>query len=179
MSQTQIIEIGGVKLEVDMRHAKRIDTFKIGTRVKVLVKPSYSGGTVNIYSGVIVGFEDFKSAPTIVVAYVESGYNADIKFININVYTNQNENGDKYEIVADQDKAMMVSKKDVLDSFNRQIRGKLEEIRELGRKKRMFVSRFGHIFGELREEIQEQLLADRADEDALLKQALGEGETNE
>lgn len=34
----KIVEINGIKMEVDMRHAKTIDTYKIGDRVKVLVK---------------------------------------------------------------------------------------------------------------------------------------------
>lgn len=173
MSETQLIEINGVKLEVDMRYAKRIDTFKIGSRVKVLVKPNYSGSTPNVYSGVIVGFENFKTAPTIVVAYVESNYSADIKFININAYS-ASADGDKYEIVPDNDKAMMVSKTDVLESFQRQIRSKLEEIRELGRKKRVFLSRFGHVFGESRDEVRVQLEQDREDENSLVRQALEE-----
>ena len=32
------IEINGVKLEIDLRTAKRVDTFKIGDNVKVLKK---------------------------------------------------------------------------------------------------------------------------------------------
>ena len=32
----RIIEINGIKMEVDLRNAKRIDTFKVGDPVKVL-----------------------------------------------------------------------------------------------------------------------------------------------
>jgi hypothetical protein len=60
--QTTIIEIGGVKLEVDLRSAKRIDELKIGSRVKCLQKPSY--GEMKTLPGVIVGFEPFPSLPT-------------------------------------------------------------------------------------------------------------------
>lgn len=38
MSETTIIEINGVKLEIDLRHAKRIDNLRVGDTVKVLRK---------------------------------------------------------------------------------------------------------------------------------------------
>ena len=34
----KIVEIDGIKLEIDMRTAKRIDQFKVGDKVKILVK---------------------------------------------------------------------------------------------------------------------------------------------
>lgn len=79
--EKKIIEIGGVKLELDMRTGKttQIDTFKVGDNVKVLIKEydSYKS-----YAGVIVGFDNFKERPTIIVAYLKMGYSeADIKFI--------------------------------------------------------------------------------------------------
>lgn len=171
MSEKRIIEINGAKVEVDMRHAKRIDTFRIGSRVKVLVKDRYSSRP-SIHSGVIVGFDDFKSAPTINVAYVENSYSPDIKFIAINTLANTEDT--TYEIVADYDNSMMVSKADVLQTLNSQINRKVEEIREIGRKKRIFLSRFGHTFGETREEIREQLEQDRNDETQAISAVLAE-----
>ena len=53
-TETQVIEINGVKLEVDMRYAKRVDLLRIGSRVKVLVK-TYS--EYKIYPGVKIGRE--------------------------------------------------------------------------------------------------------------------------
>ena len=32
------IEIGGIKMQIDLRQAKRIDTFKVGDSVKILKK---------------------------------------------------------------------------------------------------------------------------------------------
>lgn len=169
---TRIIEINGAKLEIDMRHAKRVDTFKVGSRVKVLVKRSYNS-TPTIYTGVIVGFDDFQAAPTINVAYLETGYNPEVKFVAINTLPKDDE---IYEIIADNDDAMPVMKGDILAHMNRSINTKLEEIRELGRKKRIFLSRFGHTFGESREVIREQLEQDRADETAAIARALEEAE---
>ena len=71
-----IIEVGGVKLEVDMRYARRVDTLRVGDRVKCLVKKY--GNTHETYPGVVVGFEPFPSLPSIVVAYLDtSSYNGD------------------------------------------------------------------------------------------------------
>ena len=44
MEEKRIIEVNGIKMEVDLRNAKRIDQFKVGDSVKVLVK-SYSEKT--------------------------------------------------------------------------------------------------------------------------------------
>jgi len=39
--QFQTVEINGIKMDVDLRSATRIETVKVGTHVKVLVKSSY------------------------------------------------------------------------------------------------------------------------------------------
>src|SRR5690625_1881074 len=98
MSDTkQIIEINGIKMEVDTRYARRIDTFQVGTKVKILLKQDgYGGKDTKVYSGVIVGFEPFDSLPTIVVCYLEIDYSgAHIKFAYVNTATDK-----KWEIVA-------------------------------------------------------------------------------
>ena len=62
----ETVEINGVKFEVDMDTAKRIDTFKVGDNVLLLDKRYNSS---EIYTGVILGFYNFKELPTIQVAY--------------------------------------------------------------------------------------------------------------
>ena len=66
-----VIEVNGVKLEVDLRQAVRIDTLGVGDRVKVMVK-IYSD--YKVYAGVVVGFEPFKELPTIIIAYLDTQY---------------------------------------------------------------------------------------------------------
>ena len=63
---TTVIEINGVKLEVDLRSARRIDTLRVGDRVKLLEKTSYGGPIV--HHGVVAGFDPFPSQPTIIVS---------------------------------------------------------------------------------------------------------------
>lgn len=83
MNEKTIIEVNGVKLEVDMRYARRIEEIRIGDKVKVL-KKQY-GESFAVVPGIIVGFEPFKQLPTIVVAYVESDWSkAEIKFLHYN-----------------------------------------------------------------------------------------------
>ncbi len=60
MSQ-ETVEINGVKFEINMDTAKRIDTFKVGDNVRLLDK-RYSSS--QIYTGVILGFYNFKELPT-------------------------------------------------------------------------------------------------------------------
>ena len=75
-------EINGVKMQVDLRYATRIEELRVGDKVKVLTK-GYSGHTV--HSGVIIGFEPFKELPTIVVCYVASSYSeVKLEFVHYN-----------------------------------------------------------------------------------------------
>lgn len=136
----QIIEVNGVKMEVDMRHARRVDTFRVGDRVKLLKKKDTYGET-KVYSGVIAGFEQFDSLPTIVIAYVEVDYSgANIKTAYINT------ENDKYEIVADSDESLPIEKGAVLQKLDREIEKKQDEIRDLELKRDYFNRMFGKCF---------------------------------
>lgn len=80
----RIVEINGVKMEVDLRHAKVIhQDLKVGAKVKLLKKEF--GDSMKVYAGVVVGFEDFQTLPTIVVAYLNVSYNeAKLEFFYFN-----------------------------------------------------------------------------------------------
>lgn len=149
MSDTkQIIEVNGVKLEVDLRHARRIEELRIGSRVKVLDSNGYSG--TRVHAGVVVGFEPFPSKPTIIVAYIESAYN-DVGLKTLSY----NEDTEKFEIVASIDDDFSVSKSEVLGWFRRE-RQKLDEKRaELDAKETFFLERFKSFWteGELEEAV--------------------------
>ena len=71
MDETRrIVEIDGVKVEVDLRTAKRVDSFRVGDNVKILDK-SYQDYKVK--PGIIVDFAEFQELPTIVIAVFEEG----------------------------------------------------------------------------------------------------------
>ena len=60
-SEKTIIEVNGVKLEVDMRTARRIEEIRIGSPVKLLTKVTYGGNKV--HPGIVISFEPFKDLP--------------------------------------------------------------------------------------------------------------------
>ena len=132
----RIVEINGLKIEVDLRTAKRVDRYKVGDRVKVLIK-GYSEWNSNF--GIIVAFDEFVNLPTITVCYVESGYSAELKFAAINSQTKDVEIAPCLDDV-------MVSKKDVLEKIDRQIESKQAEINDLQTKRNYFIRHFGEWF---------------------------------
>lgn len=139
-----IIEINGVKLEVDLRTARRVDNLRIGDRVKCLVK-GY-GGSMSTHAGVVVGFEPFPSLPSIVVAYLDTGYGSGtLKFQTFNAETKD------FEIVADLDNnALEIDKAHILAQFERDAEKKRQELAELDAKREFFLSHFGRYFADTR-----------------------------
>jgi hypothetical protein len=140
--QTTVIEVNGVKLEVDLRTAVRIDRLAIGSRVKCLVK-GY-GNDFATYPGVIVGFEPFPSKPTIVVAYLDTSYGGGLKFKAFNSDTKD------FEVIADLDNnALEIDKADVLRKMDREIDSKALELQKLQEQRAYFLDHFGRYFAEM------------------------------
>lgn len=140
MSEMTIVEINGVKMEVDLRHAKIVhENLRVGTKVKVLTKNDYSGPSV--YAGVIVGFEPFPSLPTIIVAYIDTSFTGGLKFAYIN-----SKSAEKWEIVPSLDDELPLAKNDVLAQFDRQIEQKEAELRDLNAKRDFFLRHFNAYF---------------------------------
>lgn len=146
-NETRIIEINGVKLEVDLRSAKRVDSFKIGDHVKLLIKEY--GDTMKVHPGVIVGFDAFESLPTIVIAYMKTAYNDfDLSMAFLNAKS------EGMEIVAATDlRPLQFDKAGILDKFDREIQKKTQEVDDLRSKRDFFLARFGAYF---KEEMNEQ-----------------------
>lgn len=143
MSETKIIEIEGVKLEVDLRKAKRIDRFKVGDKVKLLITTKGYGNKPDheVYPGVIVGFENFEKLPTIVIAYLEMKWDeAELKFFYLNKDT------EDAEIAATYDDYLPVQKDDVIKRLDREIVKKETELEELNKKKHYFLNNFDKYF---------------------------------
>ena len=136
-----IIEVGGVKLEVDMRYARRVDTLRVGDRVKCLVKKY--GNTHETYPGVVVGFEPFPSLPSIVFAYLDtSSYNGDT--LKVKTFNQKTED---FEIVPDVDRnSLEVDKGRVLTMLDRDIEKKREELNQSELRRQYFLDNFGSYF---------------------------------
>lgn len=133
----RIVEIGGVKLEVDMRSARRIDEFKVGDSVKVL---DQRNDKCDMRSGVITDFANFKDLPTIMVAvYKEGSYweKPTIEFIPFNAKT------EGIEIVGVSAEEIIVSRDTVVQKFDDEIAKKRDELNDLIIKRDTFVKYFG------------------------------------
>lgn len=134
----RIIEINGVKMEIDLRQAKVVDNFKVGDTVKVLTK-TYSGYQSHV--GMIVGFDEFQKLPTIVVAYLNIEYSSTaINFVYINSETKD------VEICNINDWDIPYSKQQIIDKMDSEIYKKESEVKELQAKKNVFLQMFGKYF---------------------------------
>lgn len=133
----RIVEINGVKLEVDMRSARRIDEFKVGDSVKVLDQRNDKN---EMRSGVITDFANFKDLPTMMVAiYKEGSYweKPTIEFIPYNANT------EGIEIVGVSAEEIIVSRDTVVQKFDDEIAKKRDELNDLIIKRDTFVKYFG------------------------------------
>lgn len=131
-----IIEVNGIKLEVDLRTAKRVDTLRVGDRVKVMLK-GYSS-EYKVYPGTVAGFEPFQNLPTVIVAYLESDYSGSkLKFLYFNSQSKETE-----VIKAIDDDQLDIEKANILQHFDKEeakIEAQLDEIR---RTREYFLANF-------------------------------------
>jgi len=135
VGEKTIIEVRGMKLEVDLSTAKRIDMYAVGDNVKVLLK-SY-GDVFKSYAGVIVGFDNFKELPTIVVAYLKNDYStALVEFAYLNSQSKD------IEICHMTDAEKMLDKASAVDALDREINKKKVELMELEARKSYFITNF-------------------------------------
>lgn len=149
MENTTIVEINGVKMEVDLRQAKMVhENIRVGTKVKVLEKSDYK--SPEVHAGVVVGFEPFQEIPTIVVAYIKGGW-SETNFVNFAYINNSEGSRKKWEIVPTMDDEIAISKENVLGGIDREIKKHERNIEDLKARREYFVRNFGVYFpdGEL------------------------------
>jgi len=138
----KVIEIKGVKVEVDLRTCKVIENYKVGDPVKILIK-DYS--SYKSYAGVIIGFDDFKMLPTMVIAYLDNNYStAEIKFAYLN-----SESKD-IEICPLNSMDKFLDKSHAVGLLDQTIFKKEQEVAELKAKKEYFLKEFSCYFGEVK-----------------------------
>ena len=138
MDDNKIIEINGVKFEVDARTAtlRQVQTIKIGARVKVFKKSYTDQHTV--YHGVVVGFVPFEKTPTVIIAYIETTYGsaADIKFL---YFTAKSE---EQIIVSDENDKESLQASNITAQIDKEILKKKNEIQDLEDRKKYFLNNF-------------------------------------
>jgi hypothetical protein len=135
MVATRKIEINGQTFEVK-DSAKKIDSYKVGDPIKVLIK-GY-GNDYTVYHGIIIGFNDFKQKPAINIAYINLDYsNAEIKF---KTYTD----GSDIEIAPVTELELIRFKTDdAIDKMRRTIEQKENELKDLKDKFQFFIENCG------------------------------------
>lgn len=149
MQEKQIVEINGVKVEVDMRTAKRVDTFRVGDNVKVMSK-TYDGKP-DIKPGIIVDFANFKDCPCIVVAvFNEGSWSSSPSISFINIYADSD-----CEIIFASEEEIRCSKDGVIEKFEREIQKKKNEYTDLQNQLEYFKKHFLKTDAECREEVKE------------------------
>ena len=136
--EKRTVEINGIKFEVDMRTAVRVDQFHVGDNIKILDK-TYSSSTIK--EGVIVDFLNFKELPTIQIAYFDNNYSgAEIKFLNINKET------EDYEILPSNPHEFGIEKNKVVEKMQLEIQKKLDAADEMKHKLDWFLKFYGKYF---------------------------------
>lgn len=130
-----IIEVRGMKMEIDLSTARRIDNYKVGDSVKVLRK-EYGDRFVS-NPGVIVGFDNFENLPTIVVAYLKLEYSsAQIDFVYINSQTKD------IEICHMADAEKVLDRSTAVEALDREISKQEMVLQDLKAKKSYFMKNF-------------------------------------
>ena len=140
----RIIEIDGVKVEIDLRTAKRVDSFKVGDNIKILDKEYDS---YKVKPGIIVDFAEFQELPTIVIAVFEEGSWSSAPNISF-IYYNKN-TSKKVEIVSCSEDEIKVSKEGVIERFEREIQKKKNEYEDLKNKLEYFKTHFLKVYKEI------------------------------
>ncbi len=136
----RIIEINGIKMEVDLSTCRRIDTFKVGDNVKILTKnKSYS--QQQVMNGVIVEFLNFKDMPIIQLAVFKQDWSGStIQFIDYNAYS------DDIEILACGKHELILERNKVVDQMKHVIDTKQHEVDDLRNKLIWFEKFYGKYF---------------------------------
>lgn len=135
----KIIEINGVKFEVDARSAtlRQLDHIKIGSRVKVLIAASY-GDNMEVHHGAVVGFEPFEGSPTVIIAYLKTSYGnpAEIKFL---YFTSKSK---EKIIVSDENDKESLEASNIVQMMEKEIAKKKNEVQDLEDRKAYFLKNF-------------------------------------
>jgi len=135
-----VVEIQGTKLHIGASGFKKVEHYKVGDSVKVLIK-EYS--EYRALPGVILGFDNFPSLPTMSIAYLKAEYTtSELKIIHFNQETKD------VQIAPMNDYDLAFDKETVVEQLESEIVKKTEELRSATHKKELFLRSFGKFFKE-------------------------------
>lgn len=135
----RIIEVDGVKMEIDLRTARVVDTYHVGDNVKILRK-RYNG--YEILPGAIVGFTEFRNRPALELLAIEP--DGSVIFLT---YAAKND-GEQQDIeIAPFNKfELLIDRASIMDKLNRCVEVKENELRDATAKRNAFVQTFEKVF---------------------------------
>lgn len=142
-NSTRIIEISGVKMMIDERTATTIDHYKVGQKIKVLLKEYQN--SAKVCQGIITDFfyserSDGTPLGAIQVLIVEDSYSGiDLKF---KVYTNETND---MSIAPLNDYEAKIPMTGIVEKFDREIESLKEKIRVLEVKKSAYLDLFENL----------------------------------
>lgn len=137
----QIIEVNGVKMEIDMRNARvaKLELYKVGTKVRIL-KKEYND-TFTTYGGVIIGFDQFEKRPSILIAYLKTEYSScEIEFLTYNKDTKG------IEICPADDSFIPFKKATIVEQMDRKVLQAETTLEEMKAKREYFHKYFDKYF---------------------------------
>lgn len=140
------IEVEGQKFEVDMREATKIEKYKVGSKIKLLLK-TYSG--YEVHPAVIVGIDAFNALPTIVIAYMANRWDDDSP-IKFSYFNSESKDTEICPMVEDD---IVPTREGILARFDKELKKKQDQIAELETKKEYFLRQYGTAFSTTPEEI--------------------------
>jgi len=140
----RVVEINGVKVEVDLRTAKVVEHFKVGDPVRVF-HPKQDFSDAAIRPGVIVGFCEFDKTPAIQILELEVSYSG-VSFNTVVIAEGINNN---LQIAPYNKFEGIVSKADVVTRLDRMIQKAELDLSELMMKKKYFIDNFAKAFDEI------------------------------
>lgn len=134
-SENKIIEINGIKFEVDARTAtlRQLSTIRIGAKVKVLKDE-------RVCYGVVIGFEPFAENPVVIICYIDTSYyssTADFKFLYFSSKSKEQ------IVVSSEDDDVGIERDDIVLKMDKEIAKKTAEIQDIEDKKQYFLKKFG------------------------------------
>ena len=145
----RIVEVDGVKLEIDLRTAKVIDHYKIGDPVRVLF-PGTGYGT-GIRAGVIVGVCEFEKNPAIEILVLDAEYSS-ATFKVVTIISGQ---ANEVQIAPYDRYSGLFSQSDIVTRFDRTIQQKELELADLKLKKDYFINDFAKAFQQINVPVSE------------------------
>jgi hypothetical protein len=131
----RVVEINGVKMEVDLRTARVVENYKVGDSVKLL-KKKYDG--YEVLPAAIIGFTEFAKLPTIELLSIDR--HGEVSFFAYNAETKDTEIApfNPYELAFDRE--------DIMGKLDENVGKAREALRLAEAKRKAFVECFAKVF---------------------------------